>query len=54
MAAAFSDHNAAILRLEMDHQANYRGKGYWKMTINMLQEKKHFKKLSRSNGKNGK
>jgi len=39
MAAAFSDHNAVILRLEMDHQTNYRGKGYWKMNINMLQEK---------------
>jgi exonuclease III len=39
MAAAFSDHNAVILRLEMDYQANYRGKGYWKMNINMLQGK---------------
>jgi exonuclease III len=39
MVAAFSDHNAVILRLKMDHQVNYRGKGYWKMNINMLQEK---------------
>jgi hypothetical protein len=39
MAAAFTDHNAVILRLEMDHPPNNRGRGYWKMNKNILQEK---------------
>jgi hypothetical protein len=39
VAAAFTDHNAIILRIAIDTPLPTRGRGYWKMNTNLLQEK---------------
>jgi hypothetical protein len=44
--AAFSDHNAVIIRIETDKPPPTRGRGYWKMNTLFLQEKTFSGKLA--------
>jgi exonuclease III len=45
LAAAFTDHNAAIIRIAIDTPLPTRGRGYWKMNIQLLQDKTFWGKL---------
>jgi hypothetical protein len=44
--AAFSDHNAVIIRIATDKRSPTRGRGYWKMNTLFLQEKTVSEKLA--------
>jgi hypothetical protein len=45
LAAAFTDHNAVIIRIAIDTPLPTRGRGYWKMNAQLIKEETFCEKL---------